>query len=123
MGSGPYAADAAAVPRPAVPVHRYGQAVAVAIGFYLAGHLMDLIATMGRVGLGQLPEGPLSALAWAHYGMLGLVTLKVIGSAATAWAFWHYRDHKLALIVTCGLAVLLLYSGSLNLLMLLEALW
>ena len=101
---------------------RFGQAMAVALGFYVSGHLMDLVATMGRLGLGYQPGGLLPAWAWQQAGMLGLVSLKVLGAAMTSWAFWRLRGHLLSLLLVCVLALVLLYAGSLNLLALLESL-
>lgn len=96
--------------------------MAVTLGFYFAGHLMDLTAVMGRLGLGFEPGGLLPGWAWQQGGMLGLVALKVFGAAITGWVFWRLRDRLTALIVVCLLSVVLLYAGSLNLLALLEAL-
>jgi len=108
--------------RPGAARSRFGQAMAVALGFYGCGHLMDLVAAMGRLGLGFEPEGLLPGWAWQQAGMLGLVAVKVLGAAMTGWVFWRLRVHLLSLVLVCALAVLLLYTGSLNLLALLEAL-
>lgn len=108
---------------PSTPTRsRFGQALAVALGFYCSGHLMDLVATIGRLGLGYEPGGLLPGWAWQQAGMLGLVAVKVLGAAMTGWVFWRLRVHLLSLVLVCALAVLLLYTGSLNLLALLEAL-
>ncbi len=96
--------------------------MAVALGFYWAGHLMDLMAAIGRLGLGCEPGGVLPGWAWQQGGMLGLVALKVFGAAITGWVFWRLRGRLAALMVVCLLSVVLLYAGSLNLLALLEAL-
>jgi len=92
------------------------------LGFYGCGHLMDLVATMGRLGLGFEPGGLLPRWAWEQAGILGLVAVKVLGAAMTGWVFWRLRAHLLSLVLVFALAVLLLYAGSLNLLALLEAL-
>lgn len=104
------------------PRSRFGQAMAVALGFYCSGHLMDLAATLGRLGLGSDPGGVVPGWVWRQTGMFGLVALKVLGAAVTAWIFWRLRDRLVSLILVCLLAVVLLYAGSLNVLALFESL-
>ncbi len=92
----------------------YSQAMAVALGFYLFGHLADLITTLGFLQ-GGLPEcNPLPALFLGTVGLCGLVLIKVVGAAVTAWIFWRLRARFFTVIFTSALALLIIFVASIN---------
>ncbi|MGI6206985.1 MAG: hypothetical protein ACOYEW_02125 [Anaerolineae bacterium] len=95
--------------------------MAVALGFYLFGHLADLGATLGGLRHGLEAGNLLPGLALRYGGVWALVAVKALGALVTAWAFWQLRRRALALVVACTLALVLLYVASLNLLEVLEA--
>ncbi len=92
----------------------YSQAMAVALGFYLFGHLADLMTTLGFLH-GGLPEcNPLPALLLKTIGLPGLVVLKVVGAVATAWIFWRLRSRFFTVIFTSVLALFIIFVASIN---------
>lgn len=104
------------------PARDYSQAMIVALGFYLFGHLADLLTTMGFLQ-GGLPEAnPLPAKVLEYGGLASLVGLKVIGALVTAWIFWKLRARAFTVVFTCALAVLLIFVASINSLDVIEAL-
>ncbi|NPV07829.1 MAG: hypothetical protein HPY83_07705 [Anaerolineae bacterium] len=100
----------------------YSQAMVVALGFYLFGHLADLLTTIGFLH-GGMPEcNPFPALILEAGGMPGLIALKVLGALATAWVFWRLRARLFTVFFTSALAVLLIFVASVNSLDVIEAL-
>jgi len=100
----------------------YSQAMAVALGFYLFGHLADLVTTLGFLRLG-LPEANLiPAMVLRGAGVPGLVAIKVLGAMATAWVFWRLRQRVFTVIFACAMAVLLIFVASVNSLDVIQAL-
>jgi len=100
----------------------YSQAMAVALGFYLFGHLADLLTTLGFLS-GGFPEcNPVPALVLSSVGVPGLIAMKVVGALATAWVFWRLRARFFTVLFTSALAVLLIFVASVNSLDVLDAL-
>jgi hypothetical protein len=100
----------------------YSQAMAVALGFYLFGHLADLLTTIGFLQ-GGLPEcNPIPAMVLSTGGMVGLIALKVVGALATAWVFWRLRGRLFTVFFTSAMAILLIFVASINSLDALDAL-
>ncbi|MGI6207988.1 MAG: DUF5658 family protein [Anaerolineae bacterium] len=92
----------------------YSQAMAVALGFYLFGHLADLMTTIGFLQ-GGLPEcNPIPALVLETGGLVGLIALKVLGALATAWIFWRLRGRLFTVFFTSAMAILLIFVASIN---------
>ncbi|NPV08804.1 MAG: hypothetical protein HPY83_12695 [Anaerolineae bacterium] len=98
----------------------YDQAMAVALGFYLFGHVTDLGATLASLELGLAVGQLLPGLAMRHGGLWALLAVKTLGAVGTAWALWQLRRRLLALAVTCVLALVLLYVASINVLEVIE---
>ncbi len=99
----------------------YRQAMQVALGLYLFGHAADLatvlyLSRLGRPAWGLIPRALLDA-----GGLPAVIGVKVIGVAVTTWVFWQLRERLLAVVVTCILAVAMLYVASVDLLLILEA--
>jgi len=100
----------------------YSQAMAVALGFYLFGHLADLLTTLSFLSNGFSECNPLPALVLGTVGIPGLVLMKVAGAMATAWIFWRLRARLFTVVFTSALAVLLIFVASVNSLDVLDAL-
>ncbi|MGQ9553642.1 MAG: hypothetical protein ACUVWR_05985 [Anaerolineae bacterium] len=100
----------------------YSQAMGVALGFYLFGHLADLLTTIGFLQLGQPECNLIPGLVLQHAGLPGLLALKLVGALATAWIFWKLRNRFFTVVFTCVMAVLLIFVASINSLDVLEAL-
>jgi hypothetical protein len=98
------------------------QAMIVALGFYLFGHIADLATTLGFLRFGMPECNPLPALVLQHGGLPALVALKVIGAIATTWVLWRLRHRTLTVAFACIAAVLLIYVASVNSLDVLDAL-
>lgn len=99
----------------------YTQAMAVALGFYIFGHIADLATTLGFLRFGMLECNPLPAAVLQHGGLPALVALKVVGAVATTWVLWRLRSRAFTVVFACLLAVILIYVASINSLDVLEA--
>lgn len=102
-------------------VRDFSQAMAVALGFYLFGHLADLATTVGFLRFGMPECNPLPAAVLQHGGMPALIALKLVGALATAWVLWRVRQRAFTVVFTCLLAVILIYVASINSLDVLQA--
>ena len=100
----------------------YSQAMIVALGLYLFGHLADLATTISFLQLGRPECNIIPATVLQSGGLQALIALKVLGALATAWVFWRLRGRWFTVIFTCVMAVLLIYVASINSLDVLEAL-
>ena len=100
----------------------YSQAMGVALGFYLFGHLADLLTTIGFLQLGQPEANLIPSLVLQHTGLPGLMALKIVGAVATAWVFWRLRTRFFTVIFACVMAVMLIFVASVNSLDVLQAL-
>lgn len=99
----------------------YTQAMAVALGFYLFGHLADLATTLGFLRFGMPEVNPLPATVLAHGGLPALIGLKLIGAVATTWVMWRLRRRAFTVVFASVLAVILIYVASINSLDVLQA--
>jgi hypothetical protein len=92
----------------------YTQAMTVAIGFYLVGHLADLATTVAFVQLGRPECNYIPALVLQHGGLFGLIGLKLFGMAATGLVLWKLRSRLFTILFTSMLALFLIYVASVN---------
>jgi hypothetical protein len=100
----------------------YSQAMVVALGFYLFGHLFDLATTLGFLRLGMPECNFIPGVVLESTGVAGLVALKLLGAIATAWVFWRLRRRLFTVVFACAMAVVLIFVASVNSLDVLQAL-
>jgi hypothetical protein len=100
----------------------YSQAMVVALGFYLFGHLADLATTLSFLRLGRPECNLLPALLLSHGGIPALIATKVLGALVTSWVFWRLRRRPFTVVFACLMALVLIYVASINSLDVLQAL-
>lgn len=98
----------------------YSQAMAVALAFYLLGHIAFLVTAFLVQRDGVSPNDAVIQLLMPRISWLLLLLLQLPFSVATSRVFWRLRRHPVAVLIVCVAALALIYLASINSLAILE---